>query len=97
MPQRFIRITSRPAGGAPETIRDKWIGLVLPLQKKATEPGIDVTTQTEVQGRDGYMVRWDVAMRILGEKHPDARDWWQRATTITFEKSCCRVATDFEL
>jgi len=40
-------------------------------------------------------------MRILGAKHPEARDWWkhnvQAPTTVIFEESCCRLATDFEL
>jgi hypothetical protein len=97
MPQSFIRITSRPEGAAPEAIRDKWIGLVLPVQNRAVGPRADVVSHTQVERRDGYVVRWYDAMRILAEKHPDARDWWERSTTLTFEDSCCEVARDFEL
>ena len=100
MPQRFIRVTSRPAGEAPDAIRDNWIGLVLPVLHEAIGSPADLTEAPRV-GRPGYEVRWSDAMRILGAKHPEARDWWkqnvQAPTTVIFEESCCRLATDFEL
>ena len=100
MPQRFIRVTSRPAGEAPDAIRDNWIGLVLPVLHEAIGPPADLPEAPRV-GRLGYAVRWSDAMRILGAKHPEARDWWklnvQATTTVIFEESCCKLATDFEL
>jgi hypothetical protein len=96
----FIRISSRPAGDAPEAIRDKWIGLVMPVQKEATEP-VGLPGRPKSERRVGYEVRWEDAMRVLGQKHPDAREWWKRnakgSATLVFEDSCCKVAKDFEL
>ena len=97
MPQNYIRITSRPAGDAPDAIRDQWIGLVLPVHKEATKPPTAATANPNVELRGGYEVRLQDALRILGHQHPDARDWWQRNTMIVFEKTCCKLATDFEL
>jgi len=99
--QGFIRITSRPNGDAPRAIRDKWIGLVLPVSSEVTEP-VDATERAKGKRRVvGYEVRWDDAMRLLGAKNPEAREWWerkvQRPASLIFEESCCKVAKDFEL
>lgn len=99
--QGFIRITSRPAGDAPRAIRDKWIGLVLPVHEEVRLPKSDVVRNPKGERVVGYEVRWEDAMRILGDKHPDARLWWERAANrparLIFEESCCKVARDFEL
>jgi hypothetical protein len=99
---RFICITSRPAGEAPEAIREKWTGLVLPVQRELIMPHADVVgRRLKGDRRVGYEVRWDDALRLLGAKHPDARDWWKDnahgAATLFFEDSCCKAASDFEL
>ena len=100
MPPRFIRITSRPAGDTPEAIRDKWIGLVLPVLQEAIGPPADLTGVPSVERR-GYEVRWQDAMRILGAKDPEASESWQRnvqaSRTVFFEGSCCKLAADYEL
>lgn len=99
MPQEFIRIVSRPAGSAPEVIRDKWIGLVLPVFNKSKDERLaDVMTRALVTDRQGGVeVLWSDAMRILGEREPLARDWWVRnihgSPSLIFDEGCCELAS----
>jgi hypothetical protein len=98
MPQAFIRITSRPHGGAPAEIRDKWIGLVLPCLGETDEPLADVLTLRRVDRIGGYSIHWADAMRVLGENHPEARKWWETNvppfSRLIFDKDCCEVVAD---
>lgn len=96
MSQGLIRITSRPDGEAPPHIRDKWIGLDLPLAYESNEQLAGVVSKKKVDRVGGYAVRWSDAMRILGAKHPDARDWWEKSMggafpVLIFGKECCEV------
>ena len=98
MPQYFIRIISRPDGGAPVEIRDKWIGVRLPVEYQSDEPLADVITHQRVARVGGHAVRWDEAMDRLGESHPDARRWWEtnvaQWNTLIFDRDCCEVLPD---
>ena len=97
MSELKIRIISRPSGGAPENIRDRWIGLVMPAE--ATNSLLaDVVTHKLVTDRvGGYAVPWDAAMDALGKKDPSARMWWEglnadhRRKTLIFAYDCCEV------
>jgi hypothetical protein len=88
----FIRIIKRPAGEAPEWVRDAWIGLLIPTGQ--TEPrtfaafgvlsipkGLWAEWWTMLRGRalrvEGYTVSAVEAVRILSEKDPRAADWWR--------------------
>ncbi|MBI4155653.1 MAG: hypothetical protein HY507_00285 [Candidatus Zambryskibacteria bacterium] len=101
MPQCFVRIKSRPAGGAPIEIRDKWIGLILPVLDMSNNLLADVMTGKLVTDRvGGYAIRWDDAMNVLEQKHPEARKWWEenverlRFPTLIFDPDCCEVVAD---
>ena len=39
MTQRHLKITSVPRGEAPLWVREKWVGLALPLGQRSTSPG----------------------------------------------------------
>jgi len=94
----FIRVTSRPAGEAPAEIRDKWIGLLIPVQFAYDGAVFGVLSHQPSAPSGGYAVTWDDAMRVLGEAHPDAREWWERNVrgfpALVFDKQCCEIVPD---
>src|SRR5579871_3824738 len=76
---REIRIIAIPPGEAPEEVRRAWVGLVLPLAKRARGPllarGFGVLTgQRELT--HGYAVRSRQAVEILSRHAPEAAEWW---------------------
>lgn len=94
----MIRIISRPEGGAPEYIRDEWIGLMLPRLGRNTHPISDVMTHELVGMTGGYTVRLDDALEILGKKSQSARHWWVTNVHIqgdlVFDEDCCEIVPD---
>ncbi len=96
----MIRITSRPAGEAPEEIRNAWIGAVMPVN--ATSEGMvlsSILTHKEVMNDgDEFAVLPKDALRALGLINPQARLWWEdrvRGTShFVFKKECCEVLPD---
>ena len=99
MPQGFIRITSRPKGGAPATVRDRWIGLVLPVEQKTDAHLEDVLTHRLITDRrGGYQVLWSDAMNVLGEHDANTRKWWEENVhgfpTLIFDEDCCEPVPD---
>jgi len=99
LPQGFIRIISRPPGGAPDKIRDQWIGLVLPIEQETDVLLADVLTYKLVPShRGGYEVLWDSAMNELGKHSPEARKWWEENvsgfSTLVFSRDCCELLAD---
>lgn len=95
-----IRIISRPDGGAPEDIRDQWIGLVMPARTTDSHLA-DVITLKRVTDRiGGYAVSWEAAMDALGEKNPSTRKWWEglnagnRFAELIFTRDCCEVISN---
>ena len=99
MPQGFIRITSRPEGGAPPEIRDEWIGLVLPVHQISDDLLSDVITGELVTTRiGGYEVLWSEAMDRLGAKNQNASIWWKEniheMSSLIFDESCCEAVPD---
>jgi hypothetical protein len=102
MSELKIRIISRPAGGVPESIRDHWIGLVMPARKTDSLLA-DVMTRRLVTDRvGGYAVSWEAAMDALGEKSASARQWWEDFSAnracpfkeLIFARDCCEVIPD---
>jgi hypothetical protein len=95
-----IKIVSRPPGGAPEHIRDQWVGIILPARPTDCPLADAVTLKRVSDRRGGYAVRWDYAMTALGAKSPEARTWWRicNATThfpeLIFSPECCEVVAD---
>lgn len=94
MSHGFVRIISRPPGGAPEEIRDEWIGLTLPTIGRHEGPLGDVMTHAKVDRSSGFRVDWFEAMEILGGKSPEARSWWESncsPVTLVFSSECLEV------
>jgi len=96
----FIRIITRPAGEAPEWVRDAWIGLVIPTGQ--TEPhafaafgvlslpkGRSAEWWAVLTGRalriDGYTVSAIEAVRILSDRNPEAANWWRANCPLLLE------------
>lgn len=88
-----VRITSVPPGEAPLWVREKWVGLELPICGPAI-PRIHrtvgvVTGPSSLPGRlvailrgrtqktPGYMVSVEAALVALEEVSPDAAAWWR--------------------
>ena len=102
MSQCSIRIKSRPAGGAPTEIRDKWIGLVLPVIEKTDALLADVVTGKLITSRTGgYEILWEDAMNALAQKSPKAKGWWEENVgarfhfpTLIFDEDCCEIVPD---
>jgi len=91
---KMICITSRPEGGAPEEIRDKWVGLVLPVEKEYSGSLGDVLTHEKIRTGDGYEIRWEDAMEALDV---ETRKWWEEnvfgISSLIFLKNCCFVVS----
>jgi hypothetical protein len=89
---RHVRVIAVPAGEAPEWVRQKWVGVELPL---ALRDARDVRTFPVLSGprgildslwriltgrftrRRGYMVEVAAAIAALERVHPDAAAWWR--------------------
>ena len=94
MSDRSIRIVSTPPGDAPLWVREKWVGLTLPIvgSKRVRTLGVSVSVQPTVlhylwaivRGRSevvtGYMVRASQAVDILAASSPQAAEWWRQNT-----------------
>ena len=88
----MIRIVARPEGEAPESVRDAWIGLELPVLHPAQVEtlGFGVLTGPkslwmqrlktflgQAQKTSGYIVLADQAIERLAAKDPAAAKWWR--------------------
>ena len=100
MPLGFVRIKSRPHGGAPAHIRDQWIGLVLPVQDTSEDAVLAnvLTHQMITEKKGGYEVLWEDAMNVLGSKSPETRKWWETNVSgfpaLIFDPECCESIPD---
>lgn len=91
-----IRIIATPPGEAPDWVREKWVGLKLPLAmgKGAMRVrGVGVLTaprsffaylaavfRGQTQMIKGYIVHTDAAIHVLEAASPDAAKWWRENT-----------------
>jgi tetratricopeptide (TPR) repeat protein len=79
----YIKIVGLPPGEAPESVRNEWIGLTLPL---ASTPSAfllksgGVVTRKEEDAVKGYMVEANEAVALLEQKSPTAAQWWRTNT-----------------
>jgi hypothetical protein len=79
--RQFFRIISRPDGEAPMWVRDAWVGLVLPRHDgEVTGNSYQVMSGRESLGSAVFIVRADLAIRILNESSPKAALWWESNT-----------------
>ena len=88
----WVRIIAIPPGEAPDWVRERWVGLVLPLRlaqpMRAGAWGVLTGPRTVLQqlmgalgGRAARHRGWVVdsrrAIELLEIDHPDAADWWR--------------------
>lgn len=88
----FVRITSVPPGEAPQWVREKWVGLVLPLAQ--SRPLTALTSGVlsgppnrlaaiwwgllgRLEKKSGYAVEASAALAVLERTAPDAAAWWR--------------------
>jgi hypothetical protein len=83
MSQYFIRIVKVPPGEAPWTIREKWVGLELPLAEGRSDvyqvPGVGILSgQPTPEPCIGYLVSAEGAIAVLEHRSADAAAWWRK-------------------
>ena len=102
--QPQIRIVDVPPGEAPQSIREQWVGLVLPLAPDFLTT-CQMMTSGVVSGREdeepaiGYVVDIEEAMAVLARKSPEAAFWWREHTphlfceggTLLFDEYVCEL------
>ena len=83
MGRMYIRIDKRPAGAAPEEIRDDWVGAQIPLMEPPERPFDFVVAvgggPADPQNMDGYDVTIEdaiTALRVMGRNR--SADWWEQ-------------------
>lgn len=94
---RSIRITSTPPGQAPLEIREKWIGVIIPLIQQNTK-GIQVgVAGGQPENVGGYRVNPREAVNCLAKTSPEASSWWNEnfpvdsALAFAFSKDVCEL------
>jgi hypothetical protein len=94
-----IRIVAVPMGEAPQWVREKWVGLELPLALGNARNVHTFGILTGPRGflaalwrvltghstrRRGYAVEVAAAMAALERVHPDAAAWWRTNASHLF-------------
>jgi hypothetical protein len=90
-PTRYLHITSAPTGEAPEWVREKWVGLSLPVAGAGVYRTSGVLTGPhgalsrlvarytgKLRQESGYRVNALAAIQVLEAAHPDAAAWWRQ-------------------
>lgn len=94
MSDRSIRIVSTPPGDAPLWVREKWVGLELPIVGTSSSQLLGVSVNVAptvfhhlwavICGRSekihGYRVEAKRAVDILAISSPEAAEWWRQNT-----------------
>jgi hypothetical protein len=95
-----VRIVKRPAGEAPENIRDAWIGLLLPVDPhyphlitcqvggvlSIQKPFLaDQSEEVDSPSVRGYLVDALAAINLLEESSPSAAAWWRVNTPFLLQ------------
>ena len=95
---KHIIITSVPSGEAPLWVREKWVGLSIPLtenpRKGLKQRGI---LGGAASNSKGYVVSAAEAVNRLKEVAPTAAEWWEDhlplfvKSELVFARNVCRV------
>lgn len=102
---RSIRIISVPPGDAPQWVREKWVGLELPIVETGrsrfrtlsikVRPTLLQQLWAMLQGQSemvtGYLVPAGGAVDILARSSPEAADWWRQNTPSILRPRQCFV------
>lgn len=107
----YLAITQVPPGDAPLWVREKWIGLTLPLAQKVEAPqrwlaGKGVLARESILSQIwsqvikpnyvlGYLVESAVAVDLLREVHPEAAKWWYENCPHLLHKGRLFIFHDF--
>jgi hypothetical protein len=91
-----MRIIATPSGQAPLWVREKWVGLELPLARHSRAVGARTSGVLDgaptflgflgrlFRGRvsvaKGFAVDAEQAIAVLEARHPDAANWWKANT-----------------
>jgi hypothetical protein len=91
--KQYLYVTSVPSGEAPLWVREKWVGLKLPVTgplSVGTFRGSGVLTgprgpvssffamlSGQLRQTEGYIVDAIAAVEVLASAHPDAAAWWK--------------------
>jgi hypothetical protein len=91
--QLHLYVTSVPSGEAPQWVREKWVGLKLPLTGRLSAgifrgggvlsgprgpvASLLALLSGRLPRRDGYIVDALAAVKILELTHPEAAAWWK--------------------
>jgi hypothetical protein len=98
---RYIRISSIPAGAAPDWVRQRWVGLELPVVLHPQKTGLFASVRRMLTGKggkdDSFPVATLAAVAILEKSSPDAAQWWRDnaapimkpGSFFVFRKDCC--------
>lgn len=96
MPQRKIKIIAVPPGQAPLEIREKWVGLVLPIAENVPKIGVETGIfGGEPENTGGYKVKTEAAISELEIYSPNAAAWWRqyvdlrRMPWLVFKREVC--------
>ena len=95
-----IKIIAIPAGEAPQSVREAWVGLVLPLasatphRMRAAGQGVLTGPKSRLGSLlrglinphivEGYAVEALQAFEVLARYRPSAAQWWQENTPHLF-------------
>jgi hypothetical protein len=81
-----VKIVEIPSGQAPSWVREKWLGLVLPVANDAPShfrPVGVLKGKPRKENLGGYPVKTEIAIQILENISKEAADWWR--ANISFE------------
>lgn len=86
------RVTRTPAGEAPQSVREEWVGVILPVKELIGRcRGAGVLTGAPSPIADGVAVRGVDAIEALkAADRLDAARWWEenyKGNELLFEKS----------
>jgi len=81
-----FKITSRPAGDAPEWVRDQWVGLTFPFEgDERWNAHTSATGDAPHEVDSDFSVTAGTALQILresGEEGAKAADWWETESML---------------
>jgi hypothetical protein len=93
-----IKIVATPPGFAPEDIRKRWVGIVMPTLGKECSREANAGHRLGRQNLGGYKVRGSDAMQCLKTHDPIAYEYWEQFcledTVLIFKADVCEEVTD---
>ena len=96
---KYIKILTTPPGQAPVWVRDKWVGLSIPLlvhpRRNLKQTGVLGGAPNNI---NGYVVSAKTAIACLEQVAPDAARWWQHhlldidSSELVFDRNVCQIS-----